>query len=98
MTSPSRDPQNRSVKEKEVIKGYQNSQVGAPVSINLPPLKFHFVLHPHTSIRFPVVAVVWAISAVLVLVMLRLETLLKMALLMKNTSLRMISRKNSTFL
>lgn len=31
MSSPSQDPQKRSIKEKEAIKEHQNSQLGAPV-------------------------------------------------------------------
>jgi hypothetical protein len=44
MSSPSRDPQKRSIKEKEIIKEYQNSQVGAPVRTISA---FQSILPPH---------------------------------------------------
>lgn len=94
MRSPSRDPQKPSIKEQEVIKDYQNSQVGAPVryhSLHSIP-----ILPPHIFIRFPVVVVDWAISVVLELVML-LEKPVTMALLSVLPVMR-LRKKNSTFL
>lgn len=56
------------VQDVQVIRDYQNSQVGAPVRTISA---FHCKFSPHIPsifIRFPVVEVDWAISAVLVLV------------------------------
>lgn len=61
MRSPSRDPQKRSIKEEEVIKEHQNSQLSAPVRTTFTSLS---ILLSHILIifnRFPVAVVDWAI-------------------------------------